>query len=282
MNIVWKGSPNYGATRFGNNIEFIVCHWIVGTLASADAVFANPNTDVSAHYAVGNGEIHQYVKETDTAWHAGNQTANRKSIGIEHQGGPNLPITDAVYNTSADLIADICRRYGKRFPLRAHKEFYPTACPGTLDLNKLNQLVDARLNPVKGVIMDTNAGRELYRTGLFREPENDSAGSAGQWNGRTPADALKVLRDAPEWQLNARKVKDYDVVAKQVSELSARPTKAELDAIVTNLKLSQQKVSELEAKVAEEQANRTEDTKTVEEGKGLINAIIAWITKVRK
>lgn len=25
MNIIWKGSPNYGATRFGNQIEYIVC-----------------------------------------------------------------------------------------------------------------------------------------------------------------------------------------------------------------------------------------------------------------
>jgi len=224
MNIIWKGSPNYGVTRFGNNIEYIVCHWVVGTLASADAVFANPKSQVSAHYGVGNGEIHQYVAEKNTAWHAGNQTANRKSIGIEHQGGPNIPITDAVYNTSADLIADICRRYGKRFPLRAHREFVATACPGTLDLNKLNRLVDERLQP-KGTIMDTNAGRELYRTGLFREPENDSAGSAAQWNGRTPADALKVHRDTPEWQMTDRKVKDYDVLAKQVQELSARPTK---------------------------------------------------------
>jgi len=274
MNIIWKGSPNYGATRFGNQIEYIVCHWIVGTLASADAVFANPNSDVSAHYAVGNGEIHQYVKESDTAWHAGNQTANRKSIGIEHQGGPNIPITDAVYNTSADLIADICRRYGKRFPLRAHREFYATACPGTLDLNRLNQLVDQRLNPSKGVIMDTNAGRELYRTGLFREPENDSAGSAAQWNGRPPADAIRVLRDSPEWQANAARLKAYDTLAKQVSELSTRPTKAELDAVVTNLKLSQEKVAELEKQVKD-----NPDTQLIDEGKNWIQKLIERFTR---
>lgn len=270
LNIKWVGSPNYGATRFGNNIEYIVCHWVVGTLASADAVFANPKSQVSAHYGVGNGEIHQYVKESATAWHAGNQTANRKSIGIEHQGGPNLPITDAVYNTSADLIADICRRYGKRFPLRAHREFYATACPGTLDLNRLNQLVDQRLNPSKGVVMDTNAGRELYRTGLFREPENDSAGSAAQWNGRPPADALKVLRDSPEWQANARKVKDYDVLAKSVQELSTRPTKSELEAITNQLKASADKVSALEAQV-----QNNPDTQ-------LLNETGSWLSKLVK
>lgn len=270
MNIIQKPSPNYGVTRFGNNIEFIVCHWIVGTLASADAVFANPNSDVSAHYAVGNGEIHQYVKESNTAWHAGNQTANRKSIGIEHQGSPTMPITDATYNTSADLIADICRRHGKRFPLRAHREFVATACPGTLDLNKLNRLVDERLNQPKGIIMDTNAGRELYRTGLFREPENDSVGSAAQWNGRPPADAIRVLRDSPEWQANAKRIKDYDVLAKQVSELSARPTKADLEAITNQLKVSSDKVVELEKQVKE-----NPDTILIDEGKNWLQKLIA-------
>lgn len=125
--------------------------------------------------------------------------------------------------------------------------------------------------------MDTNAGRELYRTGLFREPENDSAGSAAQWNGRTPADAIRVLRDSPEWQANAKRIKDYDVLAKQVSELSTRPTKAELDAVVTNLKLSQEKVSELEKKAQEleAQVKNNPDTILIDEGKNWLQKLIA-------
>jgi len=277
MNIIWKGSPNYGATRFGNQVEYIVCHWIVGTLASADAVFANPNSDVSAHYAVGNGEIHQYVKESDTAWHAGNQTANRKSIGIEHQGAPTMPITDATYNTSADLIADICRRYGKRFPLRAHREFVATACPGTLDLNRLNQLVDARLlnngasnmNPTPGAVKD------LYRIFLGREASDAEANS---WATQTWDKTFYGIKDSPEAQARAKvvnaKLSGYDVLTKQVSELSTRPTKAELDAVVTNLKLSQEKVSELEKQVKE-----NPDTVLIDEGKNWLQKLIARFTK---
>ncbi len=278
MNIIWKGSPNYGITRFGNNIEYIVCHWIVGTLASADAVFANPNSDVSAHYAVGNGEIHQYVKESNTAWHAGNQTANRKSIGIEHQGSPTMPITDAVYNSSADLIADICRRYGKRFPLRRHSEFVATACPGTLDLNKLNRLVDERLNN-KGVVMDTQDGQWLYQVALKRPAENTSAGSAGQWNGLKPAEAMKRVSETAEYAALNAKLSGYDALVKQVSELSARPTKAELDAVVTNLKLSEAKVSELEKQVIAEQANETEAEAIVQQGQSWLQKLLNWRKK---
>lgn len=145
MKPTWIGSPSYTAGRGGKAIDRIVCHWIVGEVAAADTVFKNPAYQTSAHYAVGNGIIHQYVKETDTAWHAGNFDVNQRSIGIEHRGGPNIPITDQTYNTSADLIADICRRLGKRLPLHKHNQYIATACPGTLDLNKLNALVDQRL-----------------------------------------------------------------------------------------------------------------------------------------
>lgn len=107
----------------------------------------------------------------------------------------------------------------------------------------------------QGVVMDTNAGKELYRTGLHREAENDSA--ASQWNGRTPADALSVLRTAPEWQMTDTKVKGYDSLSKQVSELSSRPTKEELQKVVDSLKTTQDKVVELEAQVATEKADQT-------------------------
>lgn len=127
--------------------------------------------------------------------------------------------------------------------------------------------------------MDTNAGRELYRTGLFREPENDSVASAGQWNGRTATNALQVLRDSPEWQMNARKLRDYDVLAKQVTELSARPTKAELENITNQLKVSSDKVAELERKVAEEQAKKSEDSQLLDEGGSWLSKIIARLFK---
>lgn len=146
--------------------------------------------------------------------------------------------------------------------------------------NVLGWLKFKQAAPVaQGVIMDTNAGRELYRTGLFREPENDSAGSAAQWNGRTPADALKVLRDSPEWQANAKRIKEYDVL---VEQLKNSKTKAEYEAVASQAKVSSEKVAELEKQVAEEQAKRTEDTIMVDEAAKSVNFIkrfLAWLDK---
>ena len=91
---------------------------------------------------------------------------------------------------------------------------------------------------------------------------------------QTPADAIRVLRDSPEWQANAARLKAYDTLAKQVSELSTRPTKAELDAVVTNLKLSQEKVAELEKQVKD-----NPDTQLIDEGKNWIQKLIERFTR---
>ena len=119
----------------------------------------------------------------------------------------------------------------------------------------------------QGVIMNTNDGKELYLTGLHRPAESEAA--ASQWNGRTPASALNVLRTTPEWQATDAKVKGYDSLAKQVADLSARPTKEQLQAVVDQFSASQAKVAELEAKIKE-----NPDTQLLDEGGSWLSKII--------
>lgn len=115
----------------------------------------------------------------------------------------------------------------------------------------------------QGVVMDSSDGRELYLTGLHRPPENDSV--TGQWNGQKPGAALAQLRSTPEWQSVDVKVKNFDNLAKQVAELSTRPSKAELQAVVDNLSKAQDKIKELEA-------TKSDDTILLDEGK-------SWLTR---
>lgn len=147
MNISWIGSPNYTSGRQGASVDKIVCHWMAGTLASTDSVFQNTTRQTSAHYGVGqDGNVHQYVKESDTAWHAGSWDANISSIGIEHEGGPTIAITDSVYDTSAELIASIWKRLGRTVPLVRHNSIIATQCPGSLDLNRLYNEAQIKFN----------------------------------------------------------------------------------------------------------------------------------------
>lgn len=104
---------------------------------------------------------------------------------------------------------------------------------------------------VKGDIMNQEAGTELYRTALFREPE--STAGASQWNGQTPAQALRAVRGA-EWQSIKGRLDAYATLQSQVAELSSRPTKAELEAVVQTANQERDKIAVLETALAEEKA----------------------------
>lgn len=134
MNIIQKPTPNKAAGRAqGFSPEVIVIHIMDGTLVGTDAHFASAASGVSAHYGIGKtGEIHQYVQEQDTAWHAGVVSApsfdlykvginpNAYTIGIEHEGKPLVSDvwSNAMMQASAELVAEISKRWN--IPLDRH------------------------------------------------------------------------------------------------------------------------------------------------------------------
>jgi len=150
MNVIRKAcSPkNFMPGRPGGlRPAAIVIHISEGTLSSADAWFNNEAANVSAHYCVGRvGEIHQYVSEEDTAYHAGSPVnptwrllrprvnPNFYTIGIEHEGRAQDPWDDAQYAASAGLVAEIAERWS--IPIDAdhivmHREIRASkTCPG--------------------------------------------------------------------------------------------------------------------------------------------------------
>jgi N-acetylmuramoyl-L-alanine amidase len=160
MNIIDTSSPNHTLGRKIYRAEAIVVHIMEGTLKGTDSWFKNPNSKVSSHYGIGkNGETHRYVRETDTAWHAGRVNApvwklikkagngiyinpNYYTIGIEHEGNERSEWTDEMYEASAALIKDIAQRWNiplDRSHVIGHHEIYSLkTCPGfKVDLNKL-------------------------------------------------------------------------------------------------------------------------------------------------
>ncbi|MGQ0815605.1 MAG: N-acetylmuramoyl-L-alanine amidase [Gemmatimonadota bacterium] len=151
----WIGSPSKTSGRSGHRPEAIVIHIMEGTLAGTDSWFKSPQSKVSAHYGVGqNGEIHQYVAEGDTAFHAGRTfnctwkgrragvNPNSNTIGIEHEGQANSDWSTKMYEASAALIAEIANRWSiplDRDHIVGHREIYGhKTCPGAkVDLDHL-------------------------------------------------------------------------------------------------------------------------------------------------
>lgn len=149
MNIIWKGSPNHSTQR--STIDRIVIHWFgAGTLESANSRFQVAANQVSAHYGISNGTVYQWVREVDTAYHAGDWNMNLRSIGIEHDAKPDQAATDETYRSSAQIVANVARKFNiplDRTHVIGHKEVKATQCPGTMDLDRIIREAKAILTP---------------------------------------------------------------------------------------------------------------------------------------
>lgn len=145
MGIEWRGpipQSNYTVGRDGGTVELIVDHWTVVMFEGAIRRFNDPASRLSAHYVIkSDGHIAQLVSEGDTAYHAGSYAVNLRSIGIEHEAGPAMAPTAALYAASAQLHLEIARRHALDLSVGAtvlpHRAVVPTECPGTLDLERI-------------------------------------------------------------------------------------------------------------------------------------------------
>lgn len=156
MTITWKGSPNFDTNR--QPIDRIVCHWFgAGTLQGAHNTFQKIG-GTSAHYGISDNTVWQWVREEHVAYHAGSYPMNQRSIGIEHDANPDRPLSEASYQTSAELIAQICKRYNipiDRNHIIKHSEVpRATACPGTIDIDRLVTLAKLKAGIIEQPSMD--------------------------------------------------------------------------------------------------------------------------------
>jgi N-acetylmuramoyl-L-alanine amidase len=137
-------------------VDLIVIHVTEGNADSVVSWFNSPSASVSAHYMVRkDGVVLQFVREADTAWHAGRvdhptaelvimrQPANPNgySIGIEHEGDGHHELTDEQRKASIELIQDICMRRdipaNRRHIVGHHEIYQPKTCPGAINVDQL-------------------------------------------------------------------------------------------------------------------------------------------------
>ena len=122
---------------------------------------------VSSHLLVArDGELTQFVKFTDRAWHAGQSNYNGRaacndfSIGVELEGSDTLAYEAAQYETLANVVAALCDAYPRLSPDRlvGHSDISPgrKTDPGPafdwaraprLYFRRLQRLRAARENP---------------------------------------------------------------------------------------------------------------------------------------
>ncbi|GAB4283910.1 MAG: hypothetical protein Kow0081_0770 [Candidatus Dojkabacteria bacterium] len=160
---------NYWKGRGGYHPEAIVIHIAEGWIGGAYSWFNNPNSQASAHYMVGkSGNVWQFVDDNNTAWHAGGVnkpswsllkpgiTPNLYTIGIEHEGFSGEKFTEQMYNSSAELLANLARKFQiplDREHIIGHNKINSISrgrCPGNgVDLDKLINLSKNKLGEQK-------------------------------------------------------------------------------------------------------------------------------------
>lgn len=158
-------NTNYTEGRSGDSVKKIVLHTVVGS-NSPYHWFNNPEARSSAHYWVSKeGRVEQFVEDSNTAWHSGDQYINLQSIGIEHDddGSPyDATRTNELYESSAQLVALLCKKYDVpcklvdsndkwEWGINSHKKFSSTECPAGLDVNRIvnraKEILDSENKP---------------------------------------------------------------------------------------------------------------------------------------
>lgn len=227
----WADSSNYTKGR-EKSITRVTIHHFAGTnFESAGNRFATPNVNASAHYSVGpDGQVHQHVRESDTAWSDANWDSNCQTISVEHcnsKGAPNWEIADSTFETGCQLVADIFRRHNLGKAIRGvnlfcHKEVSktPTSCPGPYLYSKMDEYC-ARVNEILGYNTVQNSKKDIdtiareviagkWGVGADRKNKLQSAG----YNASTIQNKVNELLGVK--QVVKPALKSIDVVAQEV------------------------------------------------------------------
>jgi hypothetical protein len=187
--------PRTNYTGISTKKKGVVMHWMAGWLNSADIRFKKLFSGASAHYGIGEHEIHQYVEDQHVAYHAGNWNANTQYIGIEHEGGwllddgSRAKPSPKVHEQSAELLAVLSKKHGwgelkRNVNVFVHNQFKATMCPGTLDVDliikKANELLN---NKVKTMTRDDviDHVRSILRNDFETDPKKGVHINVDHW-----------------------------------------------------------------------------------------------------
>lgn len=171
----------YGGPRTQDSLT--IHHW--GAFGQThDGVvnfFENGPGQTSAHYVVSEGRWTCLVSPWDAAWHAGNATGNRTSIGIECR--PEASEGD--YRAVAELVAHLRSQVGKDLPLIPHRDWQATACPGQWDLGRIDALARGTSTVVPQSAPAPAQGLPQPGAGQFRVDPGDTLTSIARQFGWT-------------------------------------------------------------------------------------------------
>ena len=166
-----KISPNRTPNR-NHAIDRVTIHCVVGqcTVETLGSIFAPTSRQASCNYGVGtDGKIGLYCEEKDRSWCTSSGANDHRAVTIEVASDTKHPyaVNDKAYEATINLVADICRRNGKKritwladkeksinytpaadeMLMTVHRWFANKACPGDYLYNRHADIA-ARVNAI--------------------------------------------------------------------------------------------------------------------------------------
>ncbi|HSW45504.1 MAG TPA: immunoglobulin domain-containing protein, partial [Phycisphaerae bacterium] len=112
VSAIWDPAPSCNYNSAFSTKDTVIVHVAEGSAAACINTFKNCANQVSAQYVIDyDGTVYQMVCEKMIAWHV--PCENSRSIGLEHAGyTANTTHPEAMYQGSANLVRDMCNRWG--------------------------------------------------------------------------------------------------------------------------------------------------------------------------
>lgn len=220
-------ATNYSPSR-GIEPTHITYHHIVGDAQAAIARFKKTGENASSTFVIGSdGTIFQLLEISAWPYTDGNAASNRRSITIEHAGGhPNVPYTEAMYQSSIRLNAWLRGRYNIPVGnIQLHRDVsdVPTACPGALDAERIKRDSSTLLNEGGNMEEKLNRGDVVnYFNAMFGYPpsENDFKYAGG----RTHKQQIYAMLESGEFKGAAKFFelkRELEAARKRIAELES-------------------------------------------------------------
>ena len=184
--------------------EGITIHWWGDGSGAANhdniVNFFLRRTDGSVNYVLSDNKITLMVSPDNVAWTS--QSGNATTISIEHQ--PTLGAEG--YKKSGWLVDQLEQRYGRRLNLYPHNHWYATACPGSIDINRIRAEADkwraGAYNPTPPVVPPPVViTPPVVPTGFVNLAVTDIVNKQ-----------VRLIRDANLWDLHFAKYADAKAI----------------------------------------------------------------------
>ena len=181
-----KISPNKSVPR-NHKIDTITIHCMAGQLSveTCGNVFSSLSAEASSNYGVGeDGRIAMYVEEKDRSWCSSNRENDNRAVTIEVASNSYHPyaVSDAAYQSTIKLVADICKRNGieklvwsddkytriahaNGANMTVHRDFANKACPGDYLYNRMGDIA-AKVNAILSETNSKNKGTVSEEKGI--------------------------------------------------------------------------------------------------------------------